>query len=56
MPCLLCNKEIKDDQESLEVYTTAGEAVDVHKKCYDHYVASMSCGGACSSCAYADQH
>ena len=56
MPCLLCNKEVSENEESLEVYTTAGETVTVHKACYEHYIASMTCSGSCSGCAYQGQH
>ena len=52
MTCILCNKEVTTDQESLEVYTTDNRTLTVHKECYEDYIKSMSmCGSGCNSCS-----
>jgi hypothetical protein len=51
MPCLLCNKDVAENDESLEVQTTDNRTVTVHKQCYEDYVKAMTmCGAGCSSC------
>ncbi|MCF2142162.1 MAG: hypothetical protein ACTSXO_09015 [Candidatus Heimdallarchaeota archaeon] len=51
MPCILCNKEIGNAEETLEVYTTDNQKLTVHKECYEEYVKSMSMCGSCSGCS-----
>jgi hypothetical protein len=52
MDCILCDKEIKSEEQSLEVFTTDNKKTTVHRDCYNAYVKSMSlCGPAgCSNC------
>ena len=52
MTCILCNKDIQQDEKTLEVYTTDGKTLTVHHECYEEYVKSMAmCGSGCSSCS-----
>ena len=50
MVCILCNKDINDGDNTLEVYTTDNQTLTVHKECYEDYVKSMSMCSSCDSC------
>jgi len=50
MTCMLCNKDIGDGDNTLEVYTTDNKTLTVHKDCYEEYVKSMSMCSSCSTC------
>lgn len=51
MPCILCNKDVIDGQETLEVYTTDNRQLTVHKDCYEEYLKEMSmCASGCNTC------
>lgn len=50
MTCILCNKDITDGEDTLEVYTTDNRQLTVHKNCYEEYVKSMAMCSSCDSC------
>lgn len=50
MACILCNKDVNEGDNTLEVYSTDNKTLTVHKDCYEEYVKSMSMCSSCSSC------